>query len=123
MGGSTRGMPEHPAIQADALMSLLMRRPGRLTLHDHAQNAINPRLVALAMALQPIEYVRIQTDRQLLFRRRPGHRGLLEECLVEPRNVRVVDLGILHTINSCQVAGFLADDRFFAHVDYPFSWR
>ncbi len=39
----------------------------RLTLHHHAQNAVDARLVALAVTLQPIEHVRIETNRQLLF--------------------------------------------------------
>jgi hypothetical protein len=32
-----------------------MRWPRRLTLHHHAQDAVDARLVALAMTLQPIE--------------------------------------------------------------------
>jgi hypothetical protein len=35
----------------------------------------------------------------LLFRRRPGHRRLFEKGLVEPRNVGIVNLGILYTVN------------------------
>ncbi len=53
-----------------------MRCPRRLTLHDHTQYAVDARLVALAMTLEPIEHVLIQTNGQLLFRRRPGQRRL-----------------------------------------------
>src|ERR1700686_956536 len=76
-----------------------MRCPRRLTLHHHAQNAVDARLVALAMTLEPIEHVLIQTNGQLLFRWRPGQRRLFEKGLVEPRNVRIVNIGILHTVN------------------------
>ena len=44
-----------------------MPLPGRLALHQDAQNAVDARLVALAMTLEPIEHVRIQANRQLLF--------------------------------------------------------
>src|ERR1700692_3117344 len=76
-----------------------MRCPRRLTLHHHAQYAVDARLVALAMTLEPIEHVLIQTNGQLLLRRRPGHGGLFEKGLVEPRGVRIVNIGILHTVN------------------------
>ena len=76
-----------------------MRRPRRLTLHHHAKYAVDARLVALAMTLEAIEHVLIQTNGQLLFRRRPRHGGLLEKGLVEPRNVRIVNIAILHTVN------------------------
>jgi hypothetical protein len=100
-----------------------MRSSRWLTLHHDPQNAVDARLVALAVALEPIEYVLIETDRQLLFRGRPGHRRLLEKGLVEPWNVRVVNLGILHTVNPCQGASFFNNDRFVAHVGFPFAWR
>jgi hypothetical protein len=93
--------------------------PRRLTLHYYAQNAVDARLVAFAMTLKPSEHVLIQANRQLLFRGGPGHRRLLEKGLVEPRNVRIVNIAILHTVNPCQVAL----DRFSVHVDFPFSWR
>ena|ERR1700674_2154128 len=70
-----------------------MRCPWRLTLHHHAQYAVDARLVALAMTLEPIEHVLIQTNGQLLFRRRPRHRRLFEKGLVEPRNVRLGNVG------------------------------
>src|ERR1700674_1440661 len=69
-----------------------MRCPRRLTLHHHAQYSVDARLVALAMTLEPIEYVLIQTNGQLLFRRRPGQCRLFEKGLVEPRNVRIVNI-------------------------------
>jgi hypothetical protein len=65
-----------------------MSRPPRPALHHHAENAVDARLVALAVALEPIEHVRIKTNRQLLFLRRPSYRCLLEKCLAEARNVR-----------------------------------
>ena len=34
---------------------------GRLALHHNAQNSVNARLVAPAVTLEPIEYVRIET--------------------------------------------------------------
>jgi len=58
-----------------------MRCPRRLTLHHDTQNAVDARLVALAMTLEPIEHVLIQTNGQLLFRRRPSHRRLLRKVL------------------------------------------
>ena len=76
-----------------------MRCPRRLTLHYHAQDSVDARLVALAMTLEPIEHVLIQTNGQLLFRRWPSHCRLFEKCLVEPRNVRIVNIGILQTVN------------------------
>lgn len=42
-----------------------MRGPLGLTLHHHAENAVDAGLVALAMALEPIERILIQTNRQL----------------------------------------------------------
>jgi hypothetical protein len=42
--------------------------PRRLTLHHHAQNAVDARLVALSVALEPIEHILIEPNRQLLFR-------------------------------------------------------
>jgi hypothetical protein len=98
---------------------LSMCCPRRLTLHYYAQNAVDARLVAFAMALKPSEHVLIQANRQLLFHGGPRHRRLLEKGLVEPRNVRIVNIAILHTVNPCQVAL----DRFSVHVDFPFSWR
>jgi hypothetical protein len=47
------------------------------------------------MTLEPSEHVFIQTYGQLLFRRRPSHGGLFEKSFVEPRNVRIVNIGIL----------------------------
>src|ERR1700687_5025327 len=76
-----------------------MRCPRRLTLHHHAQYPVDARLVALAMTLEPIEYVFIQTNGQLLFRRRPSHRRLFEKGLLDPRKVGIVNIGILHTVN------------------------
>ena len=79
-----------------------MRCPRRLTLHHHAQNAVDAGLVALAVTLQPIEHVGIESNRQLLFLRRPSRRRLLEKCLVERRNIRIVDIGILRAVDPCQ---------------------
>lgn len=76
-----------------------MRCLRRLTLHHYAQYAVDARLVALAMTLEPIEHVFIQTNGQLFFRGRPGHGGLFEKGLVEPRNVGIVNIGILQTVN------------------------
>src|ERR1035441_922308 len=98
---------------------LPMNRPRRLSLHDHAQNAVNARLVALAMTLEPSEHVRIETNRQLLFRRGPSRRCLFEQGPVERRNVRIVNVGVPHAVNPFQVAL----DRSSVHVRSPFSWR
>ena len=95
------------------------RSAWRLTLHYYAQNAVDARLVAFAMTLKPSEHVLIQANRQLPFRGGPGHRRLLEKGLVEPRNVRIVNIAILRTVNPCQVAL----DRFSVQVDFPFSRR
>ena len=95
-----------------------MSRPGGLTLHHNTQDAVDARLVAPAMTLEPIEHIRIQTNGQLPFDRRPGRRCLLEKRLVERPNIRIVDIGILHAVNSRQVAL----DRFFVHAGYiPFQ--
>ena len=102
---------------------LVRSGPGRLALHHYAQNAVNARLIAPAMTLEPSEHVRIEANRQLLFHRRPSHRCLLEKCLIQWRNVRIVDIGILHAVNSRQVARFLANDRFFVHLGSPSSWE
>jgi hypothetical protein len=51
------------------------------------------------MTLEPIEHVLIQTNDELLFRRRPSHGSLVKKGLVEPRNVRRVNIGILYTVN------------------------
>ena len=55
----------------------------------------------------------------LPFRRGPSNRCLFEERPIEWRNFRIVDFGIPHAVNPCQVAF----DRFFVHADSPFSWR
>jgi hypothetical protein len=96
-----------------------MSSPSRLTLHHHAQNAVNACLVALAMALEPIEHVRIETNRQLFLGRRPSGGCLLEKRLVQRRNVRIVDIGVPHPVNSRQVAF----DRFPVHAGSLSSWR
>src|SRR5260370_12564556 len=96
-----------------------MRCPRRLTLHHHAKDSVDARLVALAITLEPIEHVLIQRNGQLLFRRRSSHGGLLEKGLVEPRNVRIVNVGILHTVNPSQVASFLSEDGFSVHAGFP----
>jgi hypothetical protein len=51
------------------------------------------------MTLEPSEHIFIQTNGQLLFRRRPGRRHLFDGGLVERRNVRLVNIGILYTVN------------------------
>ncbi len=99
---------------------LLRARPPRwLRLHGCPQDAIDARLVTSAVSLQPLQHVRVKADGELLLGRRPGFRCPSEEGLVERRNVRIVDLVILHAVNSSQVAF----DRFLAHVDLPFAWR
>src|SRR5208283_3722644 len=54
---------------------------GGLTLHHNAQNVVNARLVAPALTLEPIEHVRIETNRQLLLGRGPSRRCFLEKGL------------------------------------------
>src|SRR5258708_35540693 len=96
-----------------------MNWPPRLALHHHAQNAVNARLVTLAMTLQPIEHVRIETNRQLFLRRGPSRGCLGEKCLIERWDVRIVDIGVPHAVNPRQVAF----DRSFVHADSPSSSR
>jgi len=116
-GPSERSTPFDSALRGRKVLP--MSGSWRLTLHHHAQNAVNARLVTLAMTLEPIEHVRIEANGQLLFRRRPSGRCLPEKCLVEPRNVRIVDIGVLHAVNARQVAF----DGSFVHVGSPSSWR
>jgi hypothetical protein len=71
----------------------------RLVLHDDTQNPIDARLVASAMAFEPCQYVGIEADRQLLLRRRPCNRDLLEKAFVKRRNVRIVDIAIARAVN------------------------
>jgi hypothetical protein len=70
-----------------------MRCPRRLTLHHHAQRSVDARLVALALTLEPIEHVLIQTNGQLLFAGGQASVAFLKKGLVEPRNVPIVNLG------------------------------
>jgi hypothetical protein len=94
-----------------------MRSSRWLTLHHDPQNAVDARLVALAVALEPIEYVLIETDRQLLFRGRPGHRRLLEKGLVEPWNVRVVNLqSFIRSIRAKSLAFLITTDLLLTSV-------
>lgn len=37
-----------------------------LAFHHHSQNAVDSRLVATAMTLEPIEHIGVEADRQLL---------------------------------------------------------
>src|SRR5580698_6072987 len=78
----------------DGLNPLMSRAP-RLPLSHHAKNAVNACLVALAMALEPIEYVGIETNRQLFFCWRPRRGCLLQKHLVQRGNVGIVDIGVL----------------------------
>ena len=90
-----------------------------LALHGRPQNPVDARLVAPALGFKPIQYIGVKAYGQLLFRGGPCFPCLRKERLVEPRDVGIVDLGVLHAVNPRQVAF----DRFFAHVDLPFSWR
>jgi hypothetical protein len=90
-----------------------------MAFHCCAQNPVDARLIAPAPLLEPRQNVRVKTDGELVFGRGPCLRCLREERFVEWRNVGIIDLGILHPVNSRQVAL----DKFFAHVDLPFSWR
>jgi hypothetical protein len=64
------------------------------------------------MGLQPRQQVCVEADGELPLCGRPCFRCLGEERLVERRNVRIVDPGILRPVNSRQAAF----DRCFAHV-------
>jgi hypothetical protein len=91
----------------------------RLTFHGRPQNAVNPRLVTPAVGFEPMQYIGVKADGELLLGRGPCLGCLRVERLVERRNVRIVDPGILHAVNSRQVAF----GGFSVHVDLPFSWR
>ena len=80
----------------------------RLALHRRSQDAVNASLITPAARFQPFQYIGIQANRELLFGGGPCFRCLGEELLAERRNIRVVDICILHPINSRQVAS----DRF-----------
>src|SRR5579864_1515546 len=76
-------------------------RPARRrTLHGGPQDTIDARLVSPAVGLQPLQDVRVQADGELLLPRWPCFRCLGVERLVKGRNVRIVDLGIFHAVNS-----------------------
>jgi len=91
----------------------------RRALHCGSKNTIDARLITPAVGPEPIQHVRVKPDGQLLFHRGPCFRRLRKERLVKRRNVRIVDIGVFHAVNPRQVAL----DRFFVHVDLPFSWR
>ncbi len=90
-----------------------------LAFHGCTQDAVDARLVTPAAGLEPIEHVRVKANGELPFRRGPCNCSCFEKLIPERRNVRIVDLGILHPVKPCQVAF----DRFFAHVNSPSSWR
>jgi hypothetical protein len=75
-----------------------------LAFHSGPQNAIDARLIASAVGLQPPKHVRIEADCQLLFGGRPCFRCPFEKSIVERRDIRIVDVGILHAVNSRQIA-------------------
>jgi hypothetical protein len=75
-----------------------------LAIHGSAQYAIDARLVTAALAFEPIQYVRIKTDAELFLGRRPRRPRPRKETLGERRYVRIVNLGIGHTVNPRQVA-------------------
>jgi len=86
----------------------------RLAFHHDAQDTIDSRLITFAVTFQPDQDIRVQPDRQLLFLRRPCGCRLFQKGFVESRYVRVVNIGVFHSVNSCQVAF----DRFLAHGDF-----
>ena len=90
-----------------------------LAFHGSTQNAIDARLITPALALEPIQYVHVKTNAELLFGGRPRRRCFGKESLAERRNIRIVDVGVGHPVKPRQVAF----DRFLAHVDLPFSWK
>jgi hypothetical protein len=63
----------------------------RLALHDDPQDTIDPRLIAFAVPLEPLEDIGVEPDGQLLFLRWPRGCGPFEKRFAESRNVRVVD--------------------------------
>src|SRR6266446_6339613 len=83
-----------------------------LAFHGGPQDAVDARLVTLAVGLEPIQHVRVKADGELLFGRRPSNCGLFEKLSPQRWDVRIVDVGILHPAKPGQVAF----DRFFAHV-------
>ena len=80
-----------------------------MALHGRSQNAVDAGLVAPAVRLQPVQHVRVKADGELLFGRGPCRRGLFEKLPAQWRNVRVVDVRVLHPVKACPVAF----DRFF----------
>ncbi len=93
--------------------------PLRLTFHSGPENPIDACLIAAPGSSQPSQHIRIEPNGELLFWGRPGNRSLFQKLFSERRNVRIVDVGILHPVKPSQVAF----DRFFAHGGLPFSWR
>ena len=72
-----------------------MRGPERLALHRNPENPVNPRLVALALALDPCQHIGIEANRQLLLCGRPCGRCFFEEFISERWNVGIVNrLGV-----------------------------
>jgi hypothetical protein len=76
---------------------------------------VDARLVTPPPGLEPFQNVGIQPDRKLLFDGRPRHRRLPKERLAEVWDVGVIDIGIVHAVNSLQVAC----NRFLAQVGSP----
>src|SRR5271157_503530 len=90
-----------------------------LAFHGSTQNAVDTRLVTPALGPEPFQHVCVEANAELLFGWRPSRRCLPKEGFAERRNVGIVDVGIGHPVNPCQVAF----DRFPAHVRSPSSWR
>src|SRR5690348_8375656 len=86
-----------------------------LVLHGCPQNAVEPGLIALPMQFEPVEHIDVETHRDLLLRRWPRLGRLLEKRRIERRDLRIVDVPILQSVKSRQVAF----DRFSAHVGSP----
>lgn len=61
-----------------------------------AQNSIDSSLIPAPLPLKEVYNVRINTERYLLFCSGPEN-GLLEKVVIQLRNIRCIDILILHS--------------------------
>ena len=84
-------------LQSAAWPGVLLRRcrgtrsAWGLRLHSGPQNAIDARLIALAVGLEPIQHVRVKTDGELVFSRGTCFRCLRKKLVAKRWNVRIVN--------------------------------
>jgi hypothetical protein len=95
-------------------------RPAELAFHHYAQDAVDARLIAPAVGLEPVQDVCIQANRQLLFDRRPSHSGLRKEGLPagDMSEQSVSTSFIRSSLGKPLIIGFLLTAVCLPHGDY-----